>query len=752
MRKHLTRARIAVGGALVLATALLLPALPATALPASIFELDANSVDNAAAGEDWNTLFNDTTGPAGSSVAFTGIDADPAGTTIFTTGGSKDFADIPSWRHTTGSVPDKDEITNAYAAAYLAPDGADPGTEQDLIVYFGADRYAQNGSANVGFWFLEQQVGPVAAGLFSGAHVAGDTLVLSEFTNGGAVSTIQVWEWNPTVNGPTCPSSVTNANVGCKDNAGTMLLKLASANADCDTAAPSENACANVNAEAITVPWPYDAKGGGDQQGAVPIGGFFEGGVNLSALRGGTQPCVSSFIAETRSSPSIDAVLKDFTGGGFPLCSASISIGPDDVNDVNDPHTFTVTVSRVFAGTSSGISGVNPSVTLTDSGGATITPTANTCATTGTNASGQCTVTFTSAVAGVITGHATVTATVQGQTFNLSTGSGAGQNPDATKVYVDGKVSITPTAVNGIGESHTFTVEALQKIGSASAFSAATDGHATVTLTDAGGAVKQLDATASTCDDAGDNLDANGKCVMVFKSDVAGTVTGHASVDMNLTTSEGNITITRQTNGLAGNTGDAVKTYVDGEIVWLKHDDLGNLLGGAVFTVCKTHSWSTTGNTGTGEMVDLVPDACFDVTDDSAPDTDSTPGEFKLVDLTLGRYTIKEKTAPPGYALDPDTVTVNLDTTNVPTSNNGNAGTFVDPALFKVIIYTCNTSTEQLVVSQVDEDPGTAGGVKDTQAAGSLTADQQAFLCGLDANYDNKSRGDHNYKVTIPKP
>ena len=96
MRKHLTRARIAVGGALVLATALLLPALPATALPASIFELDANSVDNAAAGEDWNTLFNDTTGPAGSSVAFTGIDADPAGTTIFTTGGSKDFADIPS--------------------------------------------------------------------------------------------------------------------------------------------------------------------------------------------------------------------------------------------------------------------------------------------------------------------------------------------------------------------------------------------------------------------------------------------------------------------------------------------------------------------------------------------------------------------------------------------------------------------------------------------------------------------------------
>lgn len=739
------RSRAAAAGAVVvLAAAFLQTINSASALPANTFELDANAADPAGGGDDWAGLLADNTPPAGNSAAFTGVIVDQPNATIFTGGGSKDDLNIPgNWAHVNGSVPDKDEITNAYAAAYLVPDGDDPGTADDLILYFGSDRYAQNGSANVGFWFTKQQVAPLANGTFSGTHETGDTLVLSEFTNGGAVSTIQVWEWNPSASGPTCPSSVTQANVGCKDNDGTLKLELASANADCDTAPATANACANVNSATITVPWTYDAKGGGVQNGVVPAGGFIEGGINLSALSGGSQPCLSNFLAETRSSPSIDAVLKDFVRGDFPLCGATISIGPDDVNDVGDPHTFTVHVASTFAGGSSPVAGNNPTVTLTNSAGQTITPTTNTCATTGTNASGDCTVTFSSSAATVVTGSASTTVVLGGQSFNVSTGSAQGQNPDATKVFVDGRVSISPDATNGIGESHTFTVTATQKIGAAASFTAATDGHVDVVLTDGGGAINNIDAANSTCDDAGDNLNASGQCTITFLSNTAGTVTGHATVTMNLVTSEGNISITRQTNNANGNSGDAVKTFVDGTISWLKHDDLGALLGGAVFTVCKTHAWDS----DLGQQVDIA-DVCNDVTDDVAPDADSTPGEFKLENLTLGTYTIQEKTAPEGYALDPDLVTVELNTT----TTTGDAGTFVDPALFKVIILTCNTSTEKLVVSEVDEDPGTAGGKKDTQAAGALDDAAQAYLCGLDANYDNKTRGTHSYDVTIPKP
>jgi hypothetical protein len=754
------RAALAIGGAAALTMALL--QMPASALPTGVFELEGNALDNPAAdtGDDWETLFDG----GGSSVAFTGIDPDPAGQTIFTTGGSKDFADIPAWRHTGGSVPDKDEITNAYAAAYLVddtgglPDG-DADTLDDLIVYFGADRYAQNGSANIGFWFLEDQVGPVTGGTFSGVHKDGDTFVLSEFTNGGAVSTIQVWEWRPAATGPTCPSNVSVSSVGCKDNAGTLILRFFGSAPDCDSASQTAKACANVNSAATTVPWTYDAKGGGIQNGVMPAGGFFEGGVNLSAIRGGGQPCISTFIAETRSSPAIDAVLKDFVGGEFPLCSATMEIEGDAVNEVGEEHTFTVTVSQVFAGVETGISGVFPDVTLTDGNGDPVTPTTNDadndCVDDGTNSDGECIVTFNSNDATVITGTATATVTVQGQTFELDTADSA-DNPDATKIYVDGDVEISPSATNGIGESHTFTVSATQTIGDGDE-EAATDGHAVVTLAD-DDAVNEIDDAGTTCAIAGDgsdptenNLDSNGECTVAFTSDVAGTVTGSVTVDIFITTDEGDITITRST-GTTAETGAAVKTFVDGTITWLKHDEDGNLLPGATFEVCQTHSW----NSDTQAFVDITDD-CFPVEDDvdvddpdaTEPDADDVGGQFKLEHLTLGKYTIEETVAPEGYALDDEIAEVSLDTSDLDgDSNIGDGGIFVDLALYQVIIFTCNTSTDELVVSSVTDGTDT----KDTLAPGSLTAEEQAELCALAANFDNVGKGDHGYTVTIPKP
>ena len=115
-----------------------------------LFELDNNALnDLLVAGDDWDNVL---LGSGGASIDNTGVLVDPAGQTIFTTGGSKDDLNTNQWRHSSGSVPDKDDITDAYAASYAAADG-------DRVVYFGMDRFAQNGSSNIGFWFFQSEMG-----------------------------------------------------------------------------------------------------------------------------------------------------------------------------------------------------------------------------------------------------------------------------------------------------------------------------------------------------------------------------------------------------------------------------------------------------------------------------------------------------------------------------------------------------------------------------------------------------------------
>src|SRR5262249_3014742 len=91
----------------------------------NVFEGDGNAFtndDSNAATEDWNTVVGDGTGTvpkAGSTAAAASFVSDiGADDQIFTGGSTKDFTDINQWRHTTGAVPDKDEITHAYAALY----------------------------------------------------------------------------------------------------------------------------------------------------------------------------------------------------------------------------------------------------------------------------------------------------------------------------------------------------------------------------------------------------------------------------------------------------------------------------------------------------------------------------------------------------------------------------------------------------------------------------------------------------------
>lgn len=318
----------------VLLSALLVGGVTITAVnavdgnPPGLFELDGNTADAVGGGDDWDGLYNN---PPGSSVAFTGILADPAPLSIYTGGGSKDVNDITQWRHTNGSVPDKNDITNAYAAAYINPSDVESGGEVlhkagDMILYFGLDRFANNGDAFAGFWFFQGEVGLNPNGTFSGQHAArddangkrGDLLVLVEYPQGAnAQPEVKVYEWDPLKQG----------NVAAPN----LSLLFSSADAKCDGNG-DKLACAITNVGNLpgAPAWPYTAKNG---FAGLPLESFFEGGINVSALLGGNVPCFSSFLAETRSSRSETAQLKDFVLGNFDVCA--ISVTKECVAEVN---------------------------------------------------------------------------------------------------------------------------------------------------------------------------------------------------------------------------------------------------------------------------------------------------------------------------------------------------------------------------------------------------------------------------------
>ncbi len=299
-------ARLMAGVGLLLAGAAVVLAAHVFVDDEDIFELDGNPQDAVSpAGEDWHTYFNTLHPtppyPTGAAAAKTFV-AETGNVTIFTQGGSKDVNGVGQWRHTSGSVPDKDDLQNAFAAAY--------NVDGELLLYFGADRTANNGDANIGFWFFQSNVGlNLNNGTFSGAHQHGDIFVVSGFTSGGQTSEIDVYQWS-------CPGNPVNC-----DSTGSLELITSSTAAQCTSSATGlHEACAVANTGNVTSVWAYTPKQG--TAGTFPVASFFEGGINVTSLLG-TTPCLSSFIVETRSSTSNTAQLKDFIGGSFTLCGLS---------------------------------------------------------------------------------------------------------------------------------------------------------------------------------------------------------------------------------------------------------------------------------------------------------------------------------------------------------------------------------------------------------------------------------------------
>ncbi|WP_218033567.1 hypothetical protein, partial [Adhaeribacter aerolatus] len=243
--------------------------------------LDGNvqNPTNTTSNLDWVDIYNGTNLPAGS--ISTGLIRDDTGTErIYAGGNTKDHIDIPSWQNKAGTSSDKTNIQQAGAILIGSK------------IYFFGNRFSADGSTNIGFWFLQDQVAPTGT-TFSGQHQVGDILVVAEIANGGAVGNIAAYKWVGT-------------NQGDVPSSGRTLQTL--------TTVANTNLGAVVNANAETTPWTHQAKS--SPANTMPAITFFEGFIDLAGL-GQTNACFSSFIVETRASFSVTSVLEDFSSGAF---------------------------------------------------------------------------------------------------------------------------------------------------------------------------------------------------------------------------------------------------------------------------------------------------------------------------------------------------------------------------------------------------------------------------------------------------
>jgi hypothetical protein len=307
------------------------------------FELEGNATNDAVLGDDWDNVCKQVTITDDTSNAITDECASAANTSgatsvafasepdrsasIFTGGGSKDPEEIDqwAWKDGAGGLPDKDNLLHAFGARYSVPQvdttpatscpTSIAGTTCDIL-YFGSDRFDNSGDAVQGFWFLQNKVelgsNKVGGGQgFTGLHKPGDLLVLSDFSNGGDVSTIRVFEW------------VTSGG----DTSTHLDLRAESTAAKCDPALGPDPFCGIVSPVGSTdAPWSFLDKSDNTD---FANGEFFEAGINLSSpainLAG---VCFASLVSETRSSTSPTATLKDFVLAPFGECAASMVTTP----------------------------------------------------------------------------------------------------------------------------------------------------------------------------------------------------------------------------------------------------------------------------------------------------------------------------------------------------------------------------------------------------------------------------------------
>jgi uncharacterized repeat protein (TIGR01451 family) len=261
------------------------------------------------------------------------------------------------------------------------------------------------------------------------------------------------------------------------------------------------------------------------------------------------------------------------------LVDASIALSPlSATNEVGHAHTITATVNQVIDGaTSPAANGTVVVFSLANSNGATASFVADGVDSNGDGNSGNdavvsdglAPVQIISSAAGTVTVNATTTFLVGGVSLTRDTDpatgtvSGPGGSGPATKVFVDARISIAPSATNEVGQTHTFIVTVEENAGTGAGFVAAAGESVTVALTAQNGAV------LSNVSPQTGTTDGSGQFQVSFTSNSAGQVIGNATAGILV----GGLTLPRDTDPATatigsgpGGSGPATKTFVNASI------------------------------------------------------------------------------------------------------------------------------------------------------------------------------------------
>ncbi|MEP7104560.1 MAG: hypothetical protein ABI838_01775 [Chloroflexota bacterium] len=227
-------------------------------------------------------------------------------------GGGKNGDAINSYSLTTQSVPAKDDLGNVYAVSHTRADNGHP------ELYFGAERLVNNGDSHIDFEFLQDRITITSpcSGSFVGHRTEGDLLATVDFTLGGTLAGVTVYQWH-------CA-----ADPGPQPQDGTVCDPTGVPHYQSIGTPPSISFLVNP----ATVPcggWVCRDKITGNST-QVAANDLMEGGIDLQGLP--FTGCFNTFLPHTRTAQSFSSTLKDFTGpAGLPSCrdpnSSSTSSG-----------------------------------------------------------------------------------------------------------------------------------------------------------------------------------------------------------------------------------------------------------------------------------------------------------------------------------------------------------------------------------------------------------------------------------------
>ena len=344
---------------------------------------------------------------------------------------------------------------------------------------------------------------------------------------------------------------------------------------------------------------------------------------------------------------------------------ASVSIAADDTNAVNESHTFTITVTTA---SSAGVTIDYIDITPT---GDTSFITSDTCVDNQSSTATSCTVTVNSAAAGSASIGADVevgfsagseTAVVNRSTDGTTTPSGLSNSDEATKTWVNAKISLTPaTGTNPVGTNHELTCTV--QVNNGTGWANAPDGTVCDADIDSG---PGSFVGGDSCTVSG----GDGNCVITITSNTAGTTTVSACTAEDNTGGVvvGGVTLFRCTDGQSvesgqSNSGPATKTWVAVRIS-LTPDGTNFIHDSHDFT-CKVELDSGSGFAGVAGVtcegaIDSGPGAFVGGDDDCVTDSN---GECTL-SITSTSTGVTVVSASAQVPVNGDTVTVSTDGAN----------------------------------------------------------------------------------------